>query len=39
LEEKTENECERRFGACLQKKRPGNYASGRQMLTELRERR
>jgi len=33
------NDCERCGGVCLQKKRPGAFASGRQNPTELRERR
>src|SRR4029077_2129578 len=39
LEEKAMNDCEWCAGVCLQKKRPGVFASGRQKATELRERR
>jgi hypothetical protein len=36
-EEKATDECERRTGVWLQKKRPGSNASGRQIAARLRE--
>ncbi len=39
LEENAMNDCEWCAGVCLQKKRPGEFASGRQRATELREHR